>query len=288
MVNRREQAAAAAVLNNTTQRVDFNNFDTYESATPQNGGRYNSLNPKVCVPDYSPFATHATKELDKIAISKGFSANSNDGTGASKTSNVYSEIQAKIDECIVEIEDQDLIKGHQNAQQILWQLDNYQAVKRAPCQKMFHKEFFQASLPQIYTPTVWERNELELLLLYCLAKVLYEVFVVAPRRFGKSHSVAMWIVAILIIVVCVVINVYSQGQRASSSLMKLIIKYFRKVTGWMEQYSIKQQGQEDFVIVNLNDDSDSRVVHCYPSSKRVRCTHTTTTHTLHGTSFSSS
>jgi hypothetical protein len=101
---------------------------------------------------------------------------------------------------------------------------------RSADQVQFHDAFICSSLQIIYGSDfeanfkrIMEENQLK-----CLHK---EVMIVAPRRFGKTVAIAMFVAACLLCIPGVRINIYSTGKRASGSLMEAVIKFIKRIPG---------------------------------------------------------
>jgi hypothetical protein len=108
-------------------------------------------------------------------------------------------------------------------------LESYGNMRRAPHQAMFHEKFFTSCLPHIYG-SEWEWNQKRVLKQYNLTRIKSEVMVIAPRRFGKTVSVAMIVAAMALCVAGITQIVLSTGGRASTSLGKTIKKFVESST----------------------------------------------------------
>jgi hypothetical protein len=118
-----------------------------------------------------------------------------------------------------------------------------------------------ASLPHIYGPADFEANRERILAEHGTDKVMYEVLIICPRRWGKTFSVAMFCAAALLTCPHMNISVFSTGQRASSSLLDLCAK-FALSTG---KARVLKKNQENFHLKGSSSD-DVRVLNSFPSS----------------------
>lgn len=108
-------------------------------------------------------------------------------------------------------------------------LDSF-GIIRTPTQKLFHFWFTQAILPRVYGEE-WDTSATRVLRKFGVTRTRTEVMVMTPRRFGKTWSVAMFVVAVLLSVPGIKIAIFSTGKRASSSLMKIALEMLGKIKG---------------------------------------------------------
>lgn len=92
-------------------------------------------------------------------------------------------------------------------------------------QQAFFTQFTNASLPRIYGKD-WNDQSARVMAERGITEIITEVMVMTPRRFGKTYAIAMFNLAIMLAVPGTIINVYSPGSRASTSLMKLVKKFY--------------------------------------------------------------
>lgn len=123
-------------------------------------------------------------------------------------------------------------------------LDSF-GMTRSQNQKTFHDADVQACLPLIYGaewPLVADRVLREL----GIPCVRPEVMIMTPRREGKTMSVAMFIVAMMINCPGIWVAVFSTGKRASSALMLAIKDLLTSLPGGRDR--ILRQNQEQLFI----------------------------------------
>lgn len=116
---------------------------------------------------------------------------------------------------------------------------------RSVHQKMFHEKFIQACLPIIYGDD-WAMAAERVMAEFNLEKLSPEVLIQTPRRFGKTVSVAMYVIAVLLNVPGVRICIFSTGKRASSGLMREILDRLKHIEGGTDR--IVKHNQEELFI----------------------------------------
>ena len=136
--------------------------------------------------------------------------------------------------------------GDERYRRIQQTLDSF-GYTRSDDQKLFHDHFLQACLPHIYNEE-WDTNSLRILQAHKIENIHPEIFVLTPRRWGKTYSVAMFGAAMLLCVNKCDINVYSPGKRASSLLAKTIMKMIHSIPGASER--IVKQSEEAICIAD--------------------------------------
>jgi len=95
-------------------------------------------------------------------------------------------------------------------------------IERSEDQVEFHEAFIQACLPKIYGAD-WADNCVRVLMEFGIDKVKAEVMVITARRIGKTWSVAMYVLSLLLCVEGIKIAVFSTGSRASGSMYSIIM-----------------------------------------------------------------
>lgn len=134
--------------------------------------------------------------------------------------------------------------------------------QRTAAQIMFHDLFTNAVLRYIFclfyshrllTHThrqiygvEWEANAVRVMREQGMKKLHTEVMVMTPRRYGKTVSVAMWVVAALLMIPGVEIGIFSTGQRASTSLMAMAYGFLQEIPG-AERRVVKSTDKDLFV-----------------------------------------
>ena len=112
---------------------------------------------------------------------------------------------------------------------------NHMPMKRSPDQVKFHKAFTNACLPHIYGKKDWSQNSVRVMEANGLKTIRYEVTAITPRRWGKTWSVASYVLSLMLSVPGIRVCVFSTGKRASSSLMEIIKQFMNQIPGLNER-----------------------------------------------------
>lgn len=99
---------------------------------------------------------------------------------------------------------------------------------RSEHQVMFHQFFLQACLPKIYGEE-WPDHSQRVLEQFELKKIDSEVMIITARRWGKSMSVAMFVLALMLCVPGIQICIFSTGSRASGSLYDIMMSMLSRM-----------------------------------------------------------
>jgi hypothetical protein len=134
--------------------------------------------------------------------------------------------------------------GDERLDRINRDLDLFGA-QRTPVQKLMHHHFLQASLEKVYG-SEWDSSAIRVLQRFGLTEPCHEVMAMTPRRFGKTWSVAMFVVAMLLNVPGLRICIFSTGSRASASLTKIAMSFVHKIKG-ADARICKQTNEELFI-----------------------------------------
>jgi len=140
-------------------------------------------------------------------------------------------------------------------------LDSF-GTARSKNQREFHREMLKAALQLIYKDDLDEHLD-ELLRYFDCAKFKSEVMIVTPRRWGKTWSVAMFVVACAAGIEGVEQAIFSTGRRASKKLLDLIYRLIRKIPGLRD--SIITRNVETIWIQGPGGADDIRKIYSYPS-----------------------
>ena len=138
---------------------------------------------------------------------------------------------------------------------------------RSPNQKKFHEKFTQACVQHIYGKD-YELNRRTLLKKFKCDELKRQVFVVAPRRFGKTWSVSMFLAAFLYCIPGKIISVFSTGRRASQALKDIVMKFFEQLPeskGMIQSYNAEEVRVQP---KNTSKLLEQTVAKFYPSSVR--------------------
>lgn len=119
--------------------------------------------------------------------------------------------------------------GDARVERMFRHLDAFGATRTAT-QKHFHFWFMQSLLPTIFGAE-WDSAAVRVLDSFGITQIRTEVMIMTPRRFGKTWSVAMFVVAALLNIPGIKIVIFSTGKRASNSLMETALKFMSAIPG---------------------------------------------------------
>lgn len=157
------------------------------------------------------------------------------------------------------------VSGRERLGMIRRTLDSY-GIERSDMQKQFHEDMIGACARLIFKDDL--EGELDDLLLELGVEELHSEFMaITPRRFGKTYSVAMFVVAMMFSVEGLEQAIFSTGRRASQKLLELVYRFMCKIPGMRE--SIIKHNVETIWIRGPNGDQDIRKVFSYPSNVRI-------------------
>lgn len=137
-----------------------------------------------------------------------------------------------------------LCEGDIRLQAIRKLLDSV-GIIRSSDQIAFHEAFLAACLPKIYKEK-WSENSVRVMRDMKLKEIEYEVLAMTPRRWGKTWSVALFCLALLVCVPGIKICVFSTGKRASGGLMQIVLDFLSKLPDGLSR--VKKQNQEELFI----------------------------------------
>jgi len=136
-------------------------------------------------------------------------------------------------------------QGDTRLNKLGWWLNNL-GVQRSPDQTLFHKHFTDACLPKIYGAAEWNDASVRVMRMRGIKKINYEVTAITPRRWGKTWSVAMFVLSMMLSCPGIRICVFSTGKRASSSLMEIICQFMGNVDG-LNGRKVKENQEELYI-----------------------------------------
>ena len=133
----------------------------------------------------------------------------------------------------------------------------------SPQQRMCWQAFLRACLPHIYKEE-WPVRAPDVMQELDIDCIRYEVLVQAPRRIGKTVSIAMFVLAIMLNVPGIRICIFSTGKRASSSLMATIMQLLQGMDGGVDRIVKKNEEQLflatcDLKQIQLNEVNKARL-----------------------------
>lgn len=138
-------------------------------------------------------------------------------------------------------------RGDARLAKLRWLLDNF-GVRRSVEQKQFHEAYIRACLPWIYGDE-FEANYARIMQENAIKKLIQNVLGLAPRRFGKTWAIAMFVAAMLLVVTGIEISIFSTGKRASGSLTERVKMFMLQIPGSSEAYErICKETQEDLFV----------------------------------------
>jgi len=144
-------------------------------------------------------------------------------------------------------------------------LDSF-GLERSEMQKQFHEDMIGACARLIFKDDL--ESELDDLLLELGCEKLHSEFMaITPRRFGKTYSVAMFVIAMLLSIEGLEQAIFSTGRRASVKLKELAYRFLCSIPGMKE--NVIQHNIETIWVRGPYGDQDVRKVFFYPSNVKI-------------------
>ena len=155
--------------------------------------------------------------------------------------------------------------GDVRVAELVGHLDAFPMV-RAPHQRMFHRHMLSATLAHLYRddPHV---DLLKVMATYNLGSCKSHVLFMAPRRFGKTVSVAMFAAALLMSSESSVQAIFSTGKRASGMLLEQIFKFYDAVGPGLGMTLVKKN-METLQVRGPGGGDDVRKIFGYPADAK--------------------
>lgn len=148
-------------------------------------------------------------------------------------------------------------------------LDSF-GLERSETQREFHDMMICACALLIFKEDLDDELD-DLLQEYGITELQAEAMFITPRRWGKTYSVAMFVVAIALGIEATdhpfEISIFSTGRRASQKLLELIYAFVCKIGG-MKEMVIKHT-VETIWFQGPNGPGDIRKISSYPSKVKV-------------------
>jgi len=138
-------------------------------------------------------------------------------------------------------------------------LDQFGLV-RSKNQREFHREMIKSVLPLIFKDDLDENLD-DLLREYECSELKSEVMIITPRRWGKTYSVAMFVVACAAGIENLEQAIFSTSRRASKKLLDLVFKLLRRIPSLRD--SVIVRNVETIWIRGAG--GDIRKIYSYPS-----------------------
>lgn len=157
------------------------------------------------------------------------------------------------------------VSGRERLNVIRQILDSF-GLERSDMQKQFHEDMIGACAKLIFRDDLLAELD-DLLLELGVDELMQQFMAITPRRFGKTYSVAMFVVAMLFGVEGIEQAIFSTGRRASQKLIELIYRFMCKIPGMRE--SIIKHNVETIWIQGPYGKDDVRKVSSYPSNVRI-------------------
>lgn len=147
-------------------------------------------------------------------------------------------VRRRVDIACAPPESHDTDQGDANYAGIMRTLDSFGM--RSEDQKKFHNMFMGALLPHVYGGRLaWPQVAERVMARLKIDKIQSEVFVLTPRRWGKTTSVAMFVAAVMLNVPGITVSCYSVAKRASTGLMAKVCEYISMVEGGMDRVIVR-------------------------------------------------
>ena len=119
-------------------------------------------------------------------------------------------------------------------------------IVRSMDQRRFHRRFTEACLPLIYGSAQWSQHAERVMRRMRIQAIRSEVFILTPRRWGKTYSVASYVAALLMAVPGIQIAVFSTASRASGSLKELVVRFINN-TRYGARRIVRNSGEQLFL-----------------------------------------
>lgn len=177
----------------------------------------------------------------------------------------------------------ELCLGDERLRKVFWLLNNM-GYTRSPDQVLFHHSYVMACLPLIYGSD-WPRNSVRVMKSYRLQSLEQLVLVLTPRRIGKTVSVAMFVGALLLCIPGLTIAVFSTCQRASTAIMKLVLKIMSGIPDTARRILANNKetlqlgetalpagvGPNSAMAKKMANTPGVSVLNCFPASENSKC-----------------
>jgi hypothetical protein len=148
-------------------------------------------------------------------------------------------------------------------------LDSF-GLERSETQREFHDMMICACAMLIFRDDLDDELD-DLLQEYGITELQAEAMFITPRRWGKTYSVAMFVVAVALGIEAIEkpfeISIFSTGRRASQKLLELIYAFICKISGMKEM--IIKHTVETIWLQGPNGPGDIRKISSYPSKVKV-------------------
>jgi hypothetical protein len=120
-------------------------------------------------------------------------------------------------------------------------------LQRTDYQRQFHRMVLVACMAKIYG-SHFDMCRSRIMKEHGIKEFRSEVFVVTPRRYGKTTMVAMVVAVLLVYVPGIKVCIFSTGKRASTSMLSLVASFIHKLG---QERRIVRQNQEELYICEI-------------------------------------
>lgn len=128
----------------------------------------------------------------------------------------------------------------------------------------FHEIMIQTVLPKIFTKE-WDTDYERIMRMFKMEKHKAETFIICPRRYGKTVSVAMFCAAYLYMIPNASIAIFSTSKRTSGKMMTAVYGFMRELP-FFDQVYFETKNSECIKIVMYGNE---RSVWSYPGTVAV-------------------
>jgi hypothetical protein len=156
------------------------------------------------------------------------------------------------------------LSGDRVMKRLQFILDNIPGIDRHEYQIQFHQEILMALLPKIYQKE-WAAYSSIILQKYNIKKYRPERLFCTPRRFGKTTSVVVFIIAALYCIPNITTAIFATGKRTAGKLKNQVTKYLRQMPNFTELCFVNNSEKVELHF----GPNDIRTMECYPGTVSV-------------------
>jgi hypothetical protein len=187
-------------------------------------------------------------------------------------------IRRKVD-VFVHGDNNEICAGDERLKSVFFLLNNM-GYTRSPDQVIFHHAYIMACLPKIYKED-WARHSVRVMKMLRIKKLEQLVLVLTPRRIGKTVSVAMFVTSMILSVPGLTFAVFSTCQRASTAIMKLVVKMMSTIEGTERRFLAQNKetlaisgsplpvgvGPNSAIAKKMANSTEVSILNCFPASE---------------------
>lgn len=251
----------------TTNRSDINNNNNHNNLKIGPSGVLSLLLPKDCDltgvididgSDHGAHANHRSEDDndddDDVVIDDGVNDDEEENFLES-TNQILGLESGKLDTTV--------LTGDERLDMFRELLDMFNW-EREDNQIEFHEIMIQTVLPKIFAKE-WDTDYERIMRMFKMEKHKAETFIICPRRYGKTVSVAMFCAAYLYMVPNASIAIFSTSKRTSGKMMTAVYGFMRELP-FFDQVYFETKNSECIKIVMYGDE---RSVWSYPGTVAV-------------------